>query len=291
MSVFGTKNLMNVFVAKDVAGTAITGSPVTSIVDILTDLADGQVVAVGIPKTGGAEVVIPASPTAGDFTSFRLVEKQNGILNYGDWVKVSDVTFARTKTYSAPSEQAYFIGYNGTSGSLDVSQATDFILTIAYDHDDMMWSEQKLRNSYDYYSTAPTQQGLAFSMASQINYKENLGAINGTGRMVRAEVTSNGTAGTTNTTWAAVQDSATITKNAHGLTPATGDLIKVGSFYYTVVSYATNTITLNMPYQGASATVSIITGQTPTAYGIKISGQALTWVKDFFKYLKVKFQC
>lgn len=289
MSVFGTKNLMNVFVAKDVAGTAITGSPVTSIVDILTDLADGQVVAVGTPKAGGPEVVIPASPTAGDFTSFRLVEKQNGVLNYGPKVKVSDVYFAKTKTYVAPTEQAYFIGYNGTSGSLDVSQATEFILTIAYDHDDMMWSEQKLRNAYDYYSAAPTQAGLAFSMASQINYKENLGALNGTGRMVRAEVTSNGTAGTTTAGFTVVQDSATITKTTHGLTPAAGDLIKVGSFYYTVVSYTANTIVLNMPYQGTSGSVSVITGQTPSAYGIKVSGQPLTWVKDFFKFMKVKF--
>jgi hypothetical protein len=285
MSTFSTKNLMNVFVAKDVAGTALAS--ITS--DLLATMADGQVVAVGTPAAGGNEQLIPASAAAGSYSSFRLVEKQAGVLNYGPRVKVSDLILVSDKAYTAPAEQAYFIGYNGTSGSLDVSQANEFILTIAYDHDDMMWSEQKLRNAYDYYSAAPTQQGLAFSMASQINYKETLGALNGTGRMVRAEVTSNGTAGTTNTTWAAVQDSATITKAGHGLTPASGDLIKVGSFYYTVVSYATDTITLNMPYQGASATVSIITGQTPTAYGIKVSGQALTWVKDFFKYNKVKF--
>ena len=285
MSVFGTKNLMNVFVAKDVAGTAIAS--ITT--DLLATVADGQVVAVGIPTGGGAEELIPATPGAGSYSHFRLVEKQAGLLNYGPLVKVSDVYFAQTKAYSAPAEQAYFIGYNGSSGSLDVSQANEFILTIAYDHDDMMWSEQKLRNAYDYYSAAPTQQGLAFSMASQINYKETLGALNGTGRMVRAEVTSNGTSGTTTTNFITVQDSATITKTTHGLTPAAGALIKVGSFYYTVVSYTANTIVLNMPYQGTSATVSVITGQTPTAFGIKVSGQPLTWVKDFFKYLKVKF--
>jgi len=289
MSVFGTKNLMNVFVGKDIAGTTI--SSITT--DLLSQMADGQVIAVGTPIGGGAEAVIPDRTSSGTnlgaYTHFRLVESQGGVLNYGPRVKVSDVYFAATKTYSAPVEQAYYIGYNGTSGSLDVSQANEFILTIAYDHDDMMWSEQKLRNAYDYYSVAPTQAGLAFSMASQINYKENLGAINGTGRMVRAEVATNGTSGTTTSGFTVVQDSTTITKTTHGLTPAVGDLIKVGSFYYTVVSYTANTIVLNMPYQGTSGTASVITGQTPTSYGIKISGQPLTWVKDFFKFVKVKF--
>lgn len=285
MSTFSTNNLMNVAVCKDVAGTALAS--ITS--DLLATLADGQVIAVGMPINGTSEEVVAAGSNAGTYSYIRFVQSINNSLSYGPKLFVDKITFAATSTYSAPQEQIWHLGYNGTSGSLDVSQANEFILTIAYDHDDMMWSEQKLRNAYDYYSAAPTQAGLAFSMASQINYKENLGALNGTGRMVRAEVTSNGSSGTTTTGFTVTQDSATITKTSHGLTPAAGDLIKVGSYYYTVVSYATNTITLNMNYQGASGTASVITGQTPTAYGIRISGQALTWKKDFFKYMKVKF--
>lgn len=310
MSTFSTKNLMNVFVAKDVAGTALAS--ITS--DLLTTMADGQVVAVGTPAAGGAEQLIPASAAAGSYSHFRLVEKQGGLLNYGDRIKVSDMILVTDKAYTAPAEQVYFVGYNGTSGSIDVSQANEFILTIAYDHDDMMWSEQKLRNAYDYYSPAPTQQDVALSMASQINYKENLGAINGTGRMVRAEVVSNGTAadwtGAATHIKVTLDSTAVIFTNGSGTAAAgqafsNGALLNIYGTTYTVSGNGTTAgFTLNMPYQGAgispgASTAEIAGGTTQatqagvltgvTAFGVKVSGQPLTWVKDFFKYNKVKF--
>ena len=290
MSVTTTNNIMDVFVNADVAQS--TWANTTT--DMLATLSTGEIGVVGFYAASNKEEILGASAggtvTAAKYPYIRFVKKtQSGELLYGSKIYGKDLVFAKSTAAVLVSEQAYFIGYNTSSGSLDVSQANEFILTIAYDHDDMMWSEQKLRNSYDYYSAAPTQAGLAFSMASQINYKESLGALNGTGRMVRAEVTSNGSSGTTTTGFTVTQDSSTITKTTHGLTPAAGDLIKVGSFYYTVVSYTANNIVLNMNYQGASGTASVITGQTPTAYGIKISGQPLTWKKDFFKFNKVKF--
>lgn len=316
MSVFGTKNIMNVFVGKDIAGNATAG-----MVDLLNDMADGQVVAVGTPSSGGGEVIMPTTATPATYPYFRLVEKQGGVLNYGPRIKTSDVIFAKQKTYSAPSEQVYFIGYNGTSGSLDVSQANEFILTIAYDHDDMMWSEQKLRNSYDYYSTAPTQQGLATSMASQIAYKEQLGVINGTGRMVIAEVLNNAAAGTVTTfgaglTAAVVQGSDIITvSGAFSASITVGTALRLGSDAVTSPIYFVNAVNntgsaanglpargikLNMAYQGVSNTALDVTGTAGnsgfiaagslgTSWGIRITSQALTWVKDFFKFMKVKF--
>lgn len=312
MSVFGTKNIMSVFVGKDIAGNATSG-----MVDLLNDMADGQVVAVGTPATGGAEVIMPTSGnTAAAYPFFRLVEKQGGVLNYGPRIKTSDVIFAKTKTYAGPSEQTYYIGFNGTSGSLDVSAGNEFILTIAYDHDDMMWSEQKLRNSYDYYSAAPTQSGLAFSMVSQINYKENLGSINGTGKMVVAEVVTGGAfTASSGGAFTVVNGSTTVTTvesaggaadagkyNSDASTFAVGDLIRLGGTGGTVGVYtisaitgagtAACTITLNMPYQGTSGSVSAANAGFVAAgsgFGIKVQGQTLTWVKDFFKFLKVKF--
>ena len=233
-----------------------------------------------------------------------MLFRSNGVLNYGPKVKVSDVYFAATKTYVAPQEQIYYVGYNGSTGSLDVSQANEFMLTIAYDHDDMMWSEQKLRNTYDYYSTAPTQQGLAMSMASQINYKENLGSINGTGKMVIADMLAQGTATAldSSATLAVTNGSTTITASAAQTTNwAVGTVIRIGTGstattdpVYVITSVASTTVaTINMPYQGATnsaiATGNIRTLSAITNYGIRVTGQALTWSKDFFKFLKVKF--
>lgn len=312
MSVFTQGNILQTFVVNN---TKLAGAPSLPAAgaDLLSVMADSQIVAVGKPVGLGTlnEQVIPGTnPAAGTYDYFRLVQKvldPSGValLNYGPIVRLTPgaITSAATRTYQAPQEQIYFIGYNGTSNSLDVSQANEFILTIAYDHDDMMWSEQKLRNSYDYYSTAPTQQGLAASMASQINYKENLGALNGTGRMVRAEIMSNGT--TTAFTGAATrlrltQDSTSVifTDNSNaaaaGQALADGTLVNLNGATYVVTGAGTTAgFTLNMPFQGASS--NVVYGTTygvlssVTSFGIKISGQALTFQRDFFKFNKVKF--
>lgn len=305
MSVFGTNNIMDVFVAKEVAPA--TYANVTS--DLLSTLTAGQIAVVGLYASGGYEEKLGAhTVNAANYPYIRFVKKtSSGELLYGSKIYGKDIKNVTTKLAVTPAEQSYTLGYNGTSGSLDVSQGNEFMLTIAYDHDDILWSEQKLRNTYDYYSQAPTQQGLALSMASQINYKETLGVINGTGRMVRAEVLSNGTAA--DWTGAAthikvVQDSASVIfTNGSGVAAAgqaltDGTVINIAGTTYTVSGTGTTAgFTLNMPYQGSSAEVAGGTTQATqagvltgiTSWGIKVVGQPLTWKKDFFKYNKVKF--
>lgn len=320
MSVFTQGNIMQSFVVK--AGT--TGTIPAANADLLSSMADSQVLAVGTPTayqgtfpngTGNSEVVIQAAAGAGSMSSFRLVQKVldptgNAILNYGPLVKINPVgtatlTQALTRTYQAPTEQLYYIGYNGTNGSLDVSQSNEFMLTIAYDHDDMMWSEQKLRNAYDYYSPAPTQQGLAMSMASQINYKEQLGVLNGTGKMVIADMLAQAATATaldTTASLAVANGSTTITASQPQTTNwAIGTVIRIGTAataatdpVYVITGITSNTVaTINMPYQGptnatvATGNVRTLTGITN--WGLRITGQPLTFTRDFFKYNKVKF--
>lgn len=303
MSVFAQGNIMQSFIVK--AGTSST-IPAAS-ADLLATLADSQVVAVGKPVGGSNEQVIQAGASAGTYDYFRLAQKVldpsgNSLLNYGPIVRLANniVVSAATKTYAAPAEQVYYVGYNGTSGSLDVSQSNEFIFTIAYDHDDMMWSEQKLRNSYDYYSAAPTQQGLAMSMTSQINYKENLGSINGTGRMVIADMLAQGSSGGFTGTLAVTNNSTTITA-ASAQSWTVGQVIRIGTAAtsstdpaYVISSVTSSTVAiLHMPYQGATnsavaaANVSLLSAVTN--YGFRVTGQPLTFTRDFFKYNKVKF--
>lgn len=316
MSVTSQNNIMDVFVVKDVAPTAYSG--ITNIFDTVSGgLADGEIGVVGFNASTGKEEKVATSNSLTLYPYIRFVQRLGTELFYGSEIYPRNIAKVTCTAYAAPTEQLYYIGYNGTSGSLDVSQANEFILTIAYDHDDMMWSEQKLRNAYDYYSPAPTQQGLAASMVSQINYKENLGALNGTGRMVRAEMMSDGTAavvsdGTQTQDAIVVQDSVSVRLVDTGTSTAgdlagcqssapVGTVVNIAGVKYIVQSIATvggNTVmTLNTPYQGTSGT---ITGGTTVAsqfckmsaitnYGIRVSGQSLTWVKDFFKYNKVKF--
>lgn len=302
MSVFGTNNLMDVFVAKEVAPA--TYSNVTS--DLQSTLAQGQIAVVGFYAPGGYEEKLGAhTVNAANYPYIRFVkEVASGELLYGSKIYGKDLFSVSSVAGVAPIEQIYYLGYNGTSGSLDVSQANEFVLTIAYDHDDMMWSEQKLRNAYDYYSPAPTQQGLAMSMASQINYKEQLGALNGTGKMVIADMLAQGTATALDSTatLAVTNGSTTITASAAQTTNwAIGTVIRIGTGatnttdpVYVITSVASTTVaTINMPYQGATnaavATANVRTLSGITNWGIRVTGQPLTWRKDFFKFNKVKF--
>ena len=296
MSTQTQKNVMNVMVAKDVSGTAISS---ISSNDLLGTMADGQVIAVGIPTGGGSEVVIPASASAGSYESFRLVESQGGVLNFGPRIQVSTIRSAAVKTYSAPQEQIAVIGFDGTSGNLDVTAGNEFILTVAFDHDDVMWSEQKLRNSYDYYSAAPTLQGLATSMVTQINFKEKMSTLNGTGATISAVMLTNGTATALDgpATLAVTNGSTTITASAAQTTDwSVGTLVRIGGAgatnpVYVITSVTSPTVaTINTPYQGATnSAIAARTITVPTAFGIQVTGLALTWVKDFFKFMKVKF--
>lgn len=313
MSVTTQNNILDVFVAKDASVTA--GTSLTN--DLATSLADGQIAVVGYDPVLGYEKTMlatfgassNAAPINTNCPYIRFVMKNGSDLYYGSKIYGKDLFAVSQKAYAAPQEQIYVMGYNGSSGSLDVSSANEFIFTIAYDHDDMMWSEQKLRNSYDYYSTAPTQKGLAQSMTAQINYKENLGKINGTGAMVSAVMLADGTgtALTNSRTVAVVNGSNYITlSGALSTNFAVGDLIRLGSgalattdpvYVITALGDATgaNTTTvfqIHTPYQGASGTIANAnagTVGTTTNYGFKITGQALSWTKDFFKFMKVKF--
>lgn len=316
MSVTSQNNIMDVFVVKNAAPT--TYSSITNIFDTVTGgLADGEIGVVGYNATSGKEEKL-VTANAGSLATYpyiRLVQRLGSELFYGSKIYAKNITKVTQKANVAFAEQVYFVGFNGSSGSLDVSQSNEFILTIAYDHDDMMWSEQKLRNSYDYYSQSPTQSGLAFSMVSQINYKENLASVNGTGKMVLAEAVSSGSflassAGSFTVTNGS--NTITVVESAGGAndagkynsdagTFAIGDTIRLGGTGNTTAVYlitgvsgagtASCTITLSQPYQGTSGTVTAANAGYISGgnYGIKISGQPLTWTKDFFKYNKVKF--
>jgi hypothetical protein len=234
MSVFGTKNMMNVFVGKSVTGTAIASITLEDPFNTSTGIADGQIIAVGTRASDGKEVVIPTSSnTAAAYPYWRAVMRQGNQLFYGPRIKSTEVSFGKTASYTAPKEQVWSVGFTGhyaSTDTIDVTQGNEFMLTIAYDHDDMMWSEQKLRNTYDYYSQAPTSKDVAISMATQINYKERLGLANGTGRMVKSEIFNSGTAAAINaiTTLTVANGSDIITFGVASTDNVAKNLIRIG---------------------------------------------------------------
>lgn len=322
MSVTTQNNILDVFVAKNTAPTG--GTSMTS--DLAASMAEGQIVVTGFDIANNVEKalnLISATPSISNTPYIRFVQKINGELYYGSKIYGKDIVSVKARAKSDFKDQVWSVGFNGSANSLDTAAGNEFMITIAYDHDDIMWSEQKLRNTYDYYSASPTQKGLATSMTSQINKKEYLGLLNGTGRMVSAMMLGQGSAAspTTATTIAVKPGSDVITLSAADTSVQTiGTVVRLGSSgsgrtntvpVYTIVGIPSTDSTLgaaqariHTPYQG---TVSTSTGAvtdsaatldatadagvvaTVTNYGFHIVGLPLTWKKDFFKYNKVKF--
>lgn len=308
MSVRTSLNLNAVLVGKNIAGTAIAS------IAALGDMSDGQVI---VTNTSGE--ALPVGDDVADSPWIRLCKRLviNGVdtFQFSPIIRGTDVIAYRGTAYSAGQEQIYVVGFNGTSGSIDTT-ATSYMFSIVFDHDDQMWSQQKKRETWNYTSTSPTQYSIAKSFTEQIANKMAKNILNGTGAEVKVEMLSDGTfSASSGGAFTVSNGSVTITtvESAGGANDAgkyaadassmaVGDKIRIGGtgntspvYVITAVSgigTAAATITLNMPYQGASgavaaANVGIVTAATN--YGFKITGLALTWQKDFFKYMRVTF--
>lgn len=309
MSVRTQKNVTWVTVGKDIAGTAIAS------IAALTDMASGQVVAL---KSTGA--VLGVGDDIADSASIQLVKKLTvaGVdyFQFSPKINGMDVVAYSGTAYTAGQEQIYVVGFNGTSGSIDTT-STSYMFSIVFDYDDMFWSEQKKRQSYQYTSNAPTQKAIAQSIAEQINFKSEKAILNGTGAEVKVELLSDGSFSASSGGVVTVTNgSRTITivesagaaadagkYAADASSMAVGDVLRIGGTGATIPEYiitavsgvgtAAATITLNMAYQGATtaavaaANVGVVTAISN--WGMKFTGLPLTFVKDFFKYMRVSF--
>ena len=299
MSVKTQRNLTSVFVAKDVAGTAIAS------ITNLDAMADGQVIAL---KSTGAALAVGDDYADSEWIQIvkKLVIDGVSTFQYSPKIYGKDVVAYKGVEYVAPQEQIWVLGYNGTSGSIDTTE-TSYMLSIVFNHDDMFWSEQKKRLFGNYESSSPTQKSVAMGIASAINMQGTKSTLEGVGPEVKVEVISDGTqsdfSGAATHMSVVNGSTAVIFTNGSGVAAAgeafaDGQLIGIAGATYMVSGTGTTAgFTLSFAYQGATAevaggvTYATQAGDlaTVTNYGIKVTGKQLTWVKDFFSHMKVSF--
>lgn len=295
------KNSYNVLIGKSVARTAsvqITDPSASS-----TYIADGEIVVLN-----HLDQPLTAGQTISDSPFIRLVQRSGSQLIFSARIDGQRVMSYKGKSGAAAQEQIYVLGYNGTSGSIDLTTAAK-LLKITFKHDQRIWSEQPFRRVYQ--SSGTTQVRVATDMATIMN-QDSLPALMGTGAAgswISAEILCNnaGTAITGTGTITVRKGSAVITAGTDiDAVMAVNDYIRINSTattgsMYKIISMDTtaNTATLNMPYQGASATVAEASNEYVTAAnmataacGIKMTGLPLTsGIPPYsrFEYSKVAF--
>ena len=299
MSVLSVKNLQEVLVGKDVIRTP--NVQITDPTNTTTYIADGEIV---VLDSSGA---IYNSGTMSYSTSPYIQIAQRS----GNNVIVTNKIYGNklfTYTGTAPgaqgSEQITHIGYNGASGSLDVSGSNDFYLTITPNQDDMQWSEQKQKNVtlVTKASVGTSQAILASAIVENVMKKYVTNGLPLTAAMLNSGA---GAAFAVATLVSVTHGSNVIVFNgAEVLAP--GDLIRLGVTgsalgveipVYTVKEahpVIANAYILNQPYAGPSNAALDATADagtvTPGAdYGVRFTGKTLPFVLDFFKFKRVNF--
>lgn len=313
MSTQTQNNVMSVLVGGNVSGTAIA-----SITNDLANLAEGQIIAVGMRASTGAEEVLSTSATAALYPSIRLVAMNNGQLNYSARIFAKDVnTFKGIDGVAGTTEQVTIVGYNGSSGSSLDNSSTEYLLTYVGDWDDMMWSKQKYRKVYEYNTLSPTQKGIAQNLSANINLDGFRSNLQGVAPQVKCEVLCDGSAAFT------ASGSATTLTVVNGSNIATLDAVDTGvqalgailridganaaittdiPVYVVIGTPSTDTtlsstqVRLHTYYQGTGVASTLGTGSgivsTATNWGLKFTGKPLTWglpPYSDFKFNKVTF--
>lgn len=287
---FNTRNSATLLIGKSIARTASVqfNSPSTT----STFLADGEILV--LDQTGA---VMTAGMTYADTKFIQLVQRSGATTNPLLWsarINGGRVEQFKGKSYEAPQEQITFIGYNGSSGSIDATGTDTFKLRIAFKHNKDIYSQHTQQRYFEYVPvTGATGQDIAASFAVQLGSDTDLTEVK-TERICNDAGTAEGdTATVTN-------GSTTVTLTGTAAGVVAGAYVRFGTAVtdpvYKVAS-ETNTgtnIVLDQPYQGTSAsgvTIETITEALADAasFGLKFTGKALTFTVGKFKYTKVSF--
>lgn len=290
---FSAKNSFNLLIGKSVSRTAsvqITDANASAYI------ASGEILVLDKNDTP-----LVAGMTVTDTDNIRIVQG-DGTTNpliFSNRIFGANVTKFSGLSYVAPQEQIYYVGYNGSSGSIDISTASNqYIIRVLYKFDEALWSEQTNVLYQEYTSdAAPTQSEVAAGFA--VKYARTYPATNND---VKVERVCDGTFTAVGgaTTAVVTQGSTTVTFSGSGHNLVAGDVLRIGGTLstfpvYVVASVSGVTVVLDSAYQGTSGTITNVNlGEMSviTAWGLKFTGKAITFNAASvgrFKYTKVAF--
>ena len=303
MSVLSVKNIQETFIGKAIARTASV--QVTS-PDAAAYIADGEVV---VLTSTGAPALSASLPTYATSPWIQLVQRNGNNLVYSSKIYGNKVTNYLGRAGAQGTEQIYHIGYNGTSGSLDITAGLDYQLTLIENQDDMMWAEQKKKNVTSVTNNLVTsQQDLAKAIVKNIMKKYNTDGLSVTAAMLNngATVAAFTTATTANVTHGSNVVVWTTASPANAGFGA-GSVIRLGATGsgrgVTVPTYTVQgphpTIPfgwiLDQPYAGPTnallpaADQGLVTA-VGASWGVRFTGKYLTsYRRDFFKFKRTAF--
>ena len=282
-------NILNSIIAANVARTAsvqITEPSAASYIKA------GEVVATALDGT------ILTATTAASATELVLVQGQGAGLPLikSPVIKKSNITKVASKAYTAPLEQISYFGYNGSAGNVEAINSNEYVLRVTFQEDTKTFGDKMNTIIANYISdSSASSSEVAFNLAASLNKSASIYAD----VPLKAEViTAGGTPTSSTQAVSVVNGSKTITYAGAPTGVAIGSLVYLAGATYLVTNLVGAVATLNMPFQGTSATIAAGTtyasqngflGIAPSNVGIKVTGLVRRFRAGVWVYYKVRF--
>lgn len=314
----GQKNITHVVVGKD---TALVGETATR-----AGMTIGQI---GVFKAGSTTAINGTTDlVAGD--RFKVVFKNvDGYLVESPLISYDNIIYKNAVAYAVDAEQKTYIGYNGTTGSITVSNSDDYYIHLDRKDSSKTWGEHTLYKLLAAYKSDATATQTEIADALVLNAVKNLAiekmrsgrAVNQVGRINSATVAAtndflgNATVVKGSKSFTVAESNA---KNDAGVYAtnsnlAVGDYVRIGSvsggtaltsnvYKVTAVSGIGKdvaTITVDIPileasgtYAAATSDIEVIPAATAAAanWGLMVKSLPVKFVPGLFKNQQVTFE-
>lgn len=134
-------NLFTILIAKNVTADATS----------LATLDDGEIVVFKQDQSP-----MTAGETISDSENFAIVQgTTSSAAIWSPWLQGRNIRVWKGNAYTAPVEQVSYVGYNGSTGSIDFQNETTYMLAIEFTQDLDLMQERQIFARY-YYTTDST---------------------------------------------------------------------------------------------------------------------------------------
>ena len=141
-----------------------------TLIDSYADLNDGEVALVD----ERSYTIENGSPDMDTEDYVRFIKRDGTKLIPYPWFKVGKILSVNAETYSAPSEQITYVGYNGTTGNIDAENDTSYSGRIRFiDGFTPGGHEQEILFDYDSDSSGIASE-IAIGLTNSIRKNENM---------------------------------------------------------------------------------------------------------------------
>lgn len=281
-----TKNIKEVFVLKDCNRTA--NVQIWDKNNATTYLGNGECV---ITDPSGKVLDTTTAVKSVDRIFLHTRSSQGDDVARSVELPGSAITGLFCENYAAATEQISYLGYNGTSGNIDVNLVADTLYWIKVISKHTSHCRDVETFSWKSGYSTPTAADVVLRLAQSINIKGGVNGYDPTLR-IQAEALTDATSVAIVPTGTVTTGSKTVTFSAAVTTLAVGDVLTIATVPYLVEKVISTTqVQINMPYQGASAS-GVALAEVPKTdnWGLKITGLPYEFIPGKYNYRIASFE-